>query len=176
MEERVICQLRLSPQGYQITRSAVFSRILIEKKKKVKEKWPPDYWKIKITKWEHPVPLDCINSDFQSHPPIRSPTSYLRPGTRSTLWTLELILDAPRPLHPLALSCLLHHQQQWSKGWNPSAVRKGWESWGCSAWGGEGCRVTLLRPSSTSRGFVRNMGTGFLAGPVPIGQGAMALH
>jgi len=21
-----------------------------------------------------------------------------------------------------------------SEGWNPSAVRKGWESWGCSAW------------------------------------------
>ena len=30
-----------------------------------------------------------------------------------------------------------------SEGWNPSAVRKGWESWGCSAWGGEGTRETL---------------------------------
>ena len=24
--------------------------------------------------------------------------------------------------------------QKWSKGWNPSAGKKGWESWGCSAW------------------------------------------
>ena len=38
--------------------------------------------------------------------------------------------------------------QQWSEGWNPSAGRKGWESWGCSAWGGEGCGETLLRPFS----------------------------
>jgi len=30
-----------------------------------------------------------------------------------------------------------------AEGWNPSAGRKGWESWGCSAWGREGCGETL---------------------------------
>ena len=39
--------------------------------------------------------------------------------------------------------------QQWSEGWNPSAVRKGWKSWGCSAWRREGCRETLEQPFST---------------------------
>jgi len=31
-------------------------------------------------------------------------------------------------------------------GWNPSAGRKGWESWGCSAWGREGCGETSDLP------------------------------
>ena len=30
-----------------------------------------------------------------------------------------------------------------SEGWNLSAGRTGWESWGCSAWGREGCEETL---------------------------------
>ena len=33
--------------------------------------------------------------------------------------------------------------QKWSEGWNTSPVGKGWESWGCSAWRGEGSRDTL---------------------------------
>ena len=37
--------------------------------------------------------------------------------------------------------------QQWSEGWYPSAGRRGWESWGCSAWRREGSRETLLQPS-----------------------------
>ncbi|KAK4831333.1 hypothetical protein QYF61_016822 [Mycteria americana] len=36
--------------------------------------------------------------------------------------------------------------QKWSEGWNTSAVEKGWESWGCSAWRREGCGETLLWP------------------------------
>jgi len=28
-------------------------------------------------------------------------------------------------------------------------MRKGWESWSCSAWRSESCRGTLLRPFST---------------------------
>jgi len=30
-----------------------------------------------------------------------------------------------------------------SEGWNISPVRKGWESWGCSAWRRKDCGVTL---------------------------------
>jgi len=30
-----------------------------------------------------------------------------------------------------------------SKGWSTSPTRKGWESWGCSAWRREGCRETF---------------------------------
>ena len=29
------------------------------------------------------------------------------------------------------------------RGWSSSAVGTGWESWGGSAWGGEGCGETL---------------------------------
>jgi len=46
------------------------------------------------------------------------------------------------PQHSINLELLKQGQrrpQQRSKGWNPSAVRKGWESWGCSAWRREGC-------------------------------------
>ena len=34
-----------------------------------------------------------------------------------------------------------------SKGWNISPMRTGWESWGCSAWRREGCKVTWQQPS-----------------------------
>jgi len=40
------------------------------------------------------------------------------------------------------------------EGWNTSAVRKGWESWSCSAWRREGSRETLSQPSSTWRGLM----------------------
>jgi len=33
--------------------------------------------------------------------------------------------------------------QRWSEGWSTSPMRKGWESWGCSAWRREGCGETL---------------------------------
>ena len=32
--------------------------------------------------------------------------------------------------------------QKWSEGWSTSPVRKGWESWDCSAWRREGCGET----------------------------------
>jgi len=51
-----------------------------------------------------------------------------------------------------------------------------WLSYGCSAWRGEGCRETFLRPFSTSRELIRNMGTDFLARPVVTGQGVMVLN
>jgi len=38
--------------------------------------------------------------------------------------------------------------QKWSEGWSTSAVRKGWECWGCSAWRREGSGETLEQPSS----------------------------
>ena len=50
------------------------------------------------------------------------------------------------PQHRTDLELLERGQrrpQQRCEGWNPSAGRKGWESWGCSAWGGEGCGETL---------------------------------
>ena len=40
-------------------------------------------------------------------------------------------------------------QDKSSEAWNPSPVRKGWESQGCSAWRREGSGFTLLQPSST---------------------------
>jgi len=33
--------------------------------------------------------------------------------------------------------------QRSSEGWNTSAMRTGWESWSCSAWGREGSGKTL---------------------------------
>ena len=43
--------------------------------------------------------------------------------------------------------------QKFSERWNTSPMRRGWASWGCSAWGREGCRDTLEQPSSTWRGL-----------------------
>ena len=53
-----------------------------------------------------------------------------------------------------------------SEGWNPSARRKGWKSWGCSAWRRQGCRETLEQlavPGGTYRKdgeglFIRDCG------------------
>jgi len=42
--------------------------------------------------------------------------------------------------------------QRWYEGWNTSALRKGWETWGCSAWRREGSRETLLWTFSTYKG------------------------
>jgi len=39
--------------------------------------------------------------------------------------------------------------QKWSQGWNTSSMKKGWESWGCSAWRREGSGETSLQHSST---------------------------
>jgi len=52
-------------------------------------------------------------------------------------------------------------------------MRKSLESWDCSAWRREGCTETLEQLSSTYRGPTEKTGTGFLAGPVGIEQGAM---
>ena len=43
--------------------------------------------------------------------------------------------------------------QKWSEDWNTSAVRKGWDSWGCAACRREGSGDTLKQPSSTWRGL-----------------------
>jgi len=40
----------------------------------------------------------------------------------------------------------------------------------------EDSRETLEQPFTTERGLIGKMGTGFLAGPVAIGQGVMALN
>jgi len=34
--------------------------------------------------------------------------------------------------------------QKWSKAWNISPTRAGWESWGCSAWRKEGSGIDLI--------------------------------
>jgi len=39
--------------------------------------------------------------------------------------------------------------QKRSKDWSTAPMRKGWESWGCSAWRSEGCGETWLQPFST---------------------------
>jgi len=53
-------------------------------------------------------------------------------------------------------------------------MRTGGECWGCSAWRREGTAQTFFWPFSALRGLISKMGTGFLAGPVAIGQGVMA--
>jgi len=56
------------------------------------------------------------------------------------------------PQHRTDLELLEQGQrrpQKWSESWSTSAVRKGWESWGCSACRREGCGETLARPFST---------------------------
>jgi len=55
-------------------------------------------------------------------------------------------------------------------------MKKGFESWGCSAWRREGFGQTLLWPSSIYRGLVRKMGTNFLAESVVIGEAVMVLN
>jgi len=40
------------------------------------------------------------------------------------------------------------------EGWNTSHMRKGWKSWGCSAWRREGSSEILFWPFSTERGLI----------------------
>jgi len=54
-------------------------------------------------------------------------------------------------------------------------VRKGGESWGCSAWRREGCGETLLQPSSKRRP-TRELERDFLQGHGVTGQGIMDLN
>jgi len=61
--------------------------------------------------------------------------------------------------------------QKWSKGWNTSPTRTGWESWNCSSWRREGSKVTWVRPFSIWRGSTRKKGTDSSAGSVMIWQG-----
>ena len=64
--------------------------------------------------------------------------------------------------------------RRWSGGWSPSAMAPGWESWGCSAWGGEGSGETLEQlPAPTGAG--KKLERGFVRGHVVTGQGGMAL-
>ena len=65
---------------------------------------------------------------------------------------------------------------RWSEGWSTSAVRTGWESWGCSAWRRKGCKETLWQPSSIWRGPIGKRGNIFSAGLVAIAQGVMTLN
>ena len=48
--------------------------------------------------------------------------------------------------------------QKCSEGWNTSPVRKGLDSWGCSAWRREGSRDASLCPFSTWRGAYKKAG------------------
>ena len=71
---------------------------------------------------------------FETPPGVLCPA--LEPQHRTDVDLLERVQRRP---------------QKWSEGWNTSAVRKGWESWGCSAWRREGSRKSLLEPFSTWR-------------------------
>jgi len=50
--------------------------------------------------------------------------------------------------------------QLYNEGWNPSAGRKGWESWDCSAWRREGCGETLEQLPGPG-GAARELGRGW---------------
>ena len=54
--------------------------------------------------------------------------------------------------------------QKWSVGWNTPPVKKGWKSWGSSAWRRAGCGETSLQPFSTQRGPTTELERGFLQG------------
>ena len=78
-----------------------------------------------------------------------SPSALVRPHWESCiqLWS---------PQHRRDLDLLGQGQrrpQKWSKGWNSSPVKPGWESWGCSAWRREGSGEILEQPASTWRGL-----------------------
>ena len=62
--------------------------------------------------------------------------------------------------------------QKWSEGCNTFPVRKGWESWACTAWRREGCG----EPSSTWRGPARKLERDFLQGHVGTGQEVTTLN
>jgi len=71
-------------------------------------------------------------------------------------WPRESCVQLWSPQHRTDLDLLELGQrrpQQWSKGWSTSAVRKGWESWGCSAQRREGSGETLEKPASAWRGL-----------------------
>ena len=48
--------------------------------------------------------------------------------------------------------------QKWSEDWSSSPTRKGWESWGCSAWRREGCRKDLIAAFQYLKGACRKDG------------------
>jgi len=54
--------------------------------------------------------------------------------------------------------------QQRSEGWSTSAVRKGWESWDCSAWRREGCGETLEQLPILKGGSEERWGQAFYQG------------
>ena len=100
-----------------------------------------------VQKWRLPWPLD-------PHPFINGSLRCLRYVLHAlklnikVMWSLvvEYCVQLWSPQHRTELELLERGQrrpQQWSEGWNPSAGRTGWESWGCSAWGREGCGETL---------------------------------
>ena len=92
---------------------------------------------------------------------------------------LEYCIQLWSPQHSKDMDLLERGQrrpQKLSEGWNISAMRKGWESWGCSAWRREGCGETWLQLFNTWRRPIRKKGTDFLAGSVVIGQGVRVLN
>ena len=111
-----------------------------------REKFPPISWELTWESWD----------------PTWSPVS--RSGALSTgrIWT--------------CWSGARGGPQRWSGGWSTSAMRKGWGSWGCSAWRREGCGESLLWPFSTWRGLIGKKGKIFLIRPVVTGQGVLVLN
>ena len=74
-----------------------------------------------------------------------------------------------------AVGAGLEEPQRWSEGWNPSAGRRGWESCGCSAWGGEGCGETWEQ-LPVPGGAARELEMGLWQGYGVTGQGVMAVN
>ena len=91
---------------------------------------------------------------------------------------LESCVQLWSPQHSKDIDLLERVQrrpQKCSEGWSTSRVRKGWKSWGFSAWRREGCRETLLQSASKWRGLIR-WGKIFLARPVVTGQEVMVIN
>ena len=63
--------------------------------------------------------------------------------------------------------------QKWSKRWNTSPMKTGWESWSHSAWRREGSRETCEWPSSIWRRAIRKKGTDSLSRICSDRQGEM---
>ena len=99
--------------------------------------------------------------------------THLKPGAEVLG---RLVVDQGRPIVNQHLEKCKEWSHKWSEGWNTSPMRKGWDSWGCSAWRREASEETLLPSSSTWRWLIRKLERDFLQGHIVKEQGVLDLN
>lgn len=65
---------------------------------------------------------------------------------------------------------------RWLDGMEHLSLRKGWGTWGCSAWTREGSRKTFLRTFQYLKETYKKDGGNLLTRPVGLGQRVMVLN